>query len=192
MTTVYLDPKQVPTQLAAGYTGKKFKARVTESVHIPMTAGLWDGGSCDTYRVVRIADGAAMMPTAEGAAPWDNERKARDIKLEPGFCVIEHSIFCGKDMGLTFHVHPADAAPLLPSTTELDPTEQLVLNATAAFKASYNGRDRYDMATDDLRYARAPYPTRDAWNTAKEALISKGLLTKAGAITTAGRNAVKR
>jgi hypothetical protein len=93
-------------------------------------------------------------------------------------------------MGLTFHVHPADAAALLPApAADLSAHEKLVLEATASLKSSYGGRDRYQMATDDLRYARKPYPSRAEWDAAKAELIGRGYLNKAGVITVAGRNA---
>ena len=59
--------------------------------------------------------------------------------------MVEHTIFCGKDHGLTFYVHPDSAAKLLPSeSVELTPNQKLVLNATASLKSSYNGKDRYE------------------------------------------------
>jgi hypothetical protein len=190
MTTVHLDPNQVPAHLKAGYSGKHLKARVCERVTVPMTAGLWDGGSRDTYRVVRLSDGAEISPVDESAAPWDRSRSAREIALEPGFCVVEHSIFRGKDLGLTFHMHPQDATRMLPAPVELTELERMVLEATRSLKASYGGRDRYQMATDNLRYSDKP--SRTQWDEAKAALIGRGYLNKAGAITTAGKNAVAR
>src|SRR5262245_11441810 len=196
MNTIHLDPAMVPAGLRGAYTGKTFKARVCEQMTIPMTAGLWDGGSRDTYRVVRLEDGATIEPVNHNDAPWNGERREVQIKLEPGIAVVEHTIFCGKDMGLTFYVHPDNAAKLLPAPVELSAYEAIVLNATASYKSSYNGRDRYDMAKDDYLYRNlnsvAPnqlYPTRQEWDAAKQSLISRGLLNKAGAITNAGRNA---
>lgn len=188
--TIYLEPNMVPAALRRGYDGKKFKANVCEQMTIPATAGLWEGGSRDKYSVVQIETGREIEPVNHNAAPWNSSRHDVTVKLEPGIAVVEHSISCGKDMGLTFYVHPDNAAKLLPApSAELNEHEKLVLNATASFKSSYGGRDRYQMATDDLRYARKPYPSREQWEHAKQLLISKGLLNKAGAITPAGRNA---
>jgi len=36
MQTIHLEPKQVPDHLKAGYNGCHLKARVVESVHIPI------------------------------------------------------------------------------------------------------------------------------------------------------------
>jgi hypothetical protein len=93
-------------------------------------------------------------------------------------------------MGLTFYVHPQNAAALLPApSAELSEHEQIVLNATCSLKSSHNGRDRYQMACE--HYSRDPLMTREQWNLAKASLQAKGLLNKAGAVTVAGKNARK-
>ena len=189
MQTIYLDPNMVPAALLGGYSGKKFKAVVTTSVTINGQDGLWSGGSRDTFRAIKLETGETVPVSDNMSAPWDNTRKDRTIELKPGIAVIEHSIFCGKDMGLTFYVHPENAAKLLPApTAELTAFEQIVLNATCSYKSSYNGMDRYEMARRDCRNG-TPYPSRDEWNIAKQTLINLGLLNKAGAVTPKGRNA---
>jgi hypothetical protein len=93
-------------------------------------------------------------------------------------------------MGLTFYVHPDNATKLLPAPqAELTAFEKIVLSATASYKSSYAGMDRYEMARRDCRNG-TPFPTRDDWALAKQTLINLGLLNKAGAITPAGRNAI--
>ena len=195
MNTIYLDEKMVPAHLRRGYAGKKFKAEVCLSVTIPSSAGLWDGGSRDVYTVIRLDDGVEYRPAFQGTAPW-NKRRDLEVKLEPGIAVVEHSIFCGKDMGLRFYVHPDNAAALLPPpAAELTSYEELVLVATSVLKSSYQGRDRYQMALGDYHCRKVlgnhSYPTREQWSDAKASLVGKGLLNKAGAITTAGRTATE-
>jgi hypothetical protein len=196
---IYLEPSMVPDALRAGYSGKKFKVRVVSEVTIPSYAGNWDGGSRDAYRLVELESGRDVAASDNVSAPWD-KRSDRRIVLRPGFAVVEHSIFCGKDMGLTFYVHPDNAAKLLPApAAELSPYEKTVLEATIGKKSSYGGQDRYDMAKSDCAYSSywkayglsegVPFPTRAQWQEAKDSLIAKGLLNKAGAVTTAGRNA---
>lgn len=192
MQTTYLDPNEVPTQLRGAYTGKQFRAVVTDSVTIPSYAGLWDGGSRDTYRVVRMADGAELPASDNMSAPWDNSRRDRKVDLCRGICVIKHTIFSGKDMGLTIYATSHDVAPMLPAPVELTDNERIVLIATRSYKSSYNGRDRYDMARDDVcGFNRdAEFMSRATWDETKQALIDRGYLNKRGAITTSGRNAV--
>lgn len=189
-TPIYLEPKQVPASLRGSYSGKSFKAIVTETMTVPSTAGLWDGGSRDHYSAVRLADGAQVAMPGQNEAPWGNRQDVK-VTLVSGIAIVEHSIFCGKDMGLTFYLHPVDAAPMLPAPqADLTAVESLVLEYTISRKSSYMGRDRYQMAVEDMRWNSKPIAlTRASWDEAKSALIARGYLNKAGAVTTAGRNA---
>jgi hypothetical protein len=192
MQTIHLEPSQVPTALRGAYDGRKFSAEVCESVVIPSTAGLWDGGSREFYKLVQLSDGQIIEFPGQDAAPWD-PRNERRIQIKPGYAVVCHSIFCGKDMGLHFYVHPQNATALLPVKAELTHYEKLVLTATRSFKSSYMGRDRYQMALEDYPYSNAhtiTFPTRAQWEQAKADLYGKGYLNKAGAITVKGRNAI--
>jgi len=186
---IYLEPDKVPAHLRQGYSGKKFKAVIVTDMTIPADAGLWSGGTRSTYSAIVLDTGRAATVSDNMSAPWDGTRKDQHIALKPGFAIVEHSIFCGKDMGLTFYVHPDNAAKLLPAPADtLNPHEAIVLDATCSYKSSYNGQDRYDMARGDSR-TRESFPSREQWQTAKDSLISKGLLNKAGAVTPKGRNA---
>lgn len=190
----HLTKDQVPAHLRGSYNGNKFRAIVTGQVHIPSHAGLWDGGSRTTYSVIDINTGKSLPASDNHSAPWDRDRKDLTVKVGQNIAVVSHSIFCGKDMGLTFYLSAEDVAPLLPdnSSDDLSPTMRLVLCAARSFKSSYNGMDRYDMAKGEFTYMQdAPvFPSRDEWDNAKQALISLRYLNKAGAITPAGRNAI--
>jgi hypothetical protein len=197
MQTIYLEANQVPPALRGGYDGKKFAARVAESVSVPSDVGLWSGGSRDVYSLVELETGAALPLPGQDASPFNGARQEREIPLKPGYAMVRHTTFQGRDLGLTFYIHPANAATLLPAPQEaLAPVQKLILKYTKERKASYNGRDRYDMAADDMRYGGSAIralgvetmPTRDEWNAAKESLISGGYLNKAGAITVKGKN----
>lgn len=194
--TVYLEPSQIPESIRSGYSGKRFKAIVCDSVFIPSYAGLWDGGSRTTYNAVELATGETRAASNNMSAPWDKDRRDQRIALRDGFAIISHSIFQGKDMGLTIYLHPNNAVAILPPKVELSPLERLVLEYTQGRKSSYNGRDRFDMLCDDLHYSRdrkglESIPTRADWNAAKDSLISQGFLNARGAITNKGRNAAQ-
>ena len=176
--TIHLEPRLVPAALRGAYAGKSFKAHVCESVTIPMTAGLWDGGSRDTYTIVRLGDNAALSGSDNMSAPWDKTRQDREITLTPGIAVVEHSIFCGKDHGLTFYLHPDNAAKLLPAPVEITAIEKAVLNIITGIKSAYRA--------DEYRRARI---TPDQVTLAKGRLFDLGLINKAGAVTIQGRNA---
>lgn len=203
LSSIYLEPHKVPDHLRGGYTGKKFRVYVVERMTIPADNGVWDSGSRDVYRVARTSDGLAIGMPDQQAAPWDSVRKDREVVLQPGYCVVRHSIVSGKDSGLCFYLCPQDAAPMLPApAAELDAVQKLVLDYTSGRKSSYNGKDRFDMAKDDFSYSYnsslkvqfvdGKFPTRADWDEAKLDLAARGLLTKAGAITPAGRNQATR
>ena len=196
---LHLDPNQVPASLRAGYKGRQFKAVVCVQMSVPIDAGLWSGGSRETYEIIRLSDGAAISDPVHKTGPFvDTGRRERIIQLEPGVCVRQRTIFCGKDHGLTFYLHPENAAALLPPAADLSDDEKIVLTSTRNYKSSYGGLDRYDMAEADSRYGAPPaapfeshpFMSRDDWNDTKAALIDRGLLNKVGAITTKGRNAI--
>lgn len=195
MNTIHLDPAMVPTSMRGDYRGKQFKAVVCTETTIPADAGLWSGGSRDHYSAIDFANGTTRAIPGQQSSPWNEARRDVSVKIEPGFVLVCHSMFCGKDMGLTFYVHPDNATKLLPApVAELTAHEKLVLQATCSFKASYGGMDRYEMMAGEVRYAgtkhvQPPFPTRPEWDAAKQSLIGKGLLNKAGAVTVAGRNA---
>lgn len=177
---VYLDAEMVPASLRGSYSGKKFRAVVCESVTIPMDAGLWEGGSRETYRAIRLSDSSCVALSKDNASPWSSERREQKFALESGIVVIKHTQFCGKDMGLTFYVHPNDAVRLLPASPEaMDVTLKTVLEIIRGYKPAYR-----------QQYAREAQITQNQWDAALVGLLAMGFVNKAGAITIAGRNAV--
>lgn len=201
MTTIYLEQNQVPPILRGGYAGKKYRAEICETFTIPSDAGLWSGGSRDTYRLVSLDTGESVAAVNHNASPWDKRREEISGNLRPGVAIVKHCIFCGKDMGLTFYIHPDNAQKLLPAPAdEITGHRKTVLMATRNFKSSYGGMDRYDMAKRECQYQTAckrfglenpgEFPSRAQWDQAKAELIATGHLNKAGAITTKGRNAI--
>lgn len=192
MNTIYLEPNKVPQHLRGDYSGKKFKAVVTTELTIPSHAGMWDGGSRDSYRFVHLESGRAAQASDNMSSPWNDARQDQTVQLVPGIAAIRHTMLQGTDMGLTFYVHPDNAAQLLPApAAELTDTEEHVLEATCSLKSSYGGKDRYQMYTDYDRSMGRTVPSRVDWDNAKASLIAKGLLNKAGVVTPAGRNVRK-
>jgi hypothetical protein len=47
------------------------------------------------------------------------------VNLSPGYAVVEHSIFCGRDCGYTIIMHPDDILIHLPEAKSLIPVETL-------------------------------------------------------------------
>ena len=172
---------------------------------MPSHSGNWDGGSRTVYQAIQLSSGQRQQVNDTMSAPWDKSRQTPDkvIPLRPGFAVVECSIFLGKDMGPIFHIHPNDVSQFkLSGPVELDKIERIVLIGTAHFKSSYNGKNRFQMVCNELRwknnrdanghidYDAKPALTLEQWDEAKARLIARKLLNRAGAITVAGRNAV--
>jgi len=199
MTAIHLEASQVPAHLKGGYSGRKFCAIVCERVTIPADAGLWSGGTRSSFNAVSLLDGRSVPFPGQDSAPWNQSRRDQEVNLVPGVVIVESSMFCGKDMGLRFYVHPANAAALLPAPSgELSAIDKLVLKSRR-FKSSYMGKDRYDMMRSEVwgvsaytRLQTCPqsFPTRDEWKACEASLAARGLLNKAGAITVSGRNAI--
>jgi hypothetical protein len=173
MQTIDLERNSVPAHLLGGYKGKRIRVSVTERVTIPMDAGLWSGGTRRVFHAVRLADGKQLPMVNHDAAPWGTGRTDQAYQIERGIAVLETGSFCGKDSGLHFHVHPLDAAPMLPAPApELTDAQYDVLHQAQSLKA----------------FARARGPRVDA---IKAELLALGLMDKRGAITVKGSNVVR-
>lgn len=110
---IKLTAAQLPAWLKGfgGYRGRKYKTEARTVFVIPMDAGLWSGGSRETYHIVRMEDGKThYLPMQDR---FMDGRKDVAVDLKDGFCVVRHSIFCGKDCGLTIYVHPDNMPKLL-------------------------------------------------------------------------------
>ena len=103
-----------------GYRGRKFKLRIDPGGMSLVSC--WSGGSRDSFVVVRLEDMQAVpIPeNGSGFSAVDRQYGAKGLPVKlpaPGFAVIEHSIFCGKDVGLTVHLHPDNAARMVEGAT---------------------------------------------------------------------------
>ncbi len=183
MPAIHVDRKDATIDRicnAVGYTGRTVKIR-THDVGFPleMLGENWSGGSRETYYVLNLATmQTGELPRRNPMAPME----AAHIELTDGVAVVVHSIFCGKDMGITIHINAANAAPMLPTGVELTPEERKVLECTRSYKSSYAGIRNYRQSQSGL--------TLEVWEATKARLIDRKLLNKAGAITIEGRNAV--
>ena len=174
---VYLegnDPaaRQLISKTFPDYKGRDVKLEVVEPLYeFSDLISMWDSGYKDEYRLINLQTNEVMKP------PVIDGRVA-PFKLPPNFALIERS-FMGTRQGVTIWLTKDNATPLLnPSPEELTRDEKIVLVATRSLKSVYNGRTRQMESGLSL----------DAWNAAKETLIAKGLLNRAGAITIKGRN----
>lgn len=189
-TIIHLDRKSAPEAvrlaLAAfpDYRGNKFAINITDG---PMQLdSYWDGGSRTSYRFIRLDNLESVAYPSNH--PVFDPKMDRELKRIPdGVAVVAHSIFQGRDAGLTIYIHPDNAnQEMLPAPDQLSWEEKIVLIATRGLKNSYAGET-------DVRFKTANREagiTKAEWETAKDNLIKRGLLNRAGSITTSGKNAV--
>lgn len=179
-------PEAVKIALTAypSYTGKKFQIEVST---FPIDVrSYWEGGSRDYYTFLRL-DTLAVMPIPQQSAFDKQVVGADNALLVPGMVCVKHSIFCGKDMGITIYVHPENAPRLLPvNTVEITDYEKIVLIYIRNVKSSYGGISNFRFYTAN----REKGITLEQWEAAKQSLITKGMLDKRGALTMEGKNAI--
>ena len=81
----------------------------------------WDGGSRDYTRFIDLS---TMQVKSSSDIPSAARQKQGNcfnlpiteeaLPIPPGIAVVIHSIFCGKEAGVTIKVHPDNLAKLLP------------------------------------------------------------------------------
>lgn len=180
MTTYTKAPEVKAVALAAfpHYRGNTFK--VSEFAGPMRLDSNWEGGSRNTFVILDLASmRQATIP--ENGTPFSNGGKIMQISDLPLNCaVIEHTFFCGKDLGITIHARAENLTKLLPSgpAVELTRNQRIVLVATRSLKSFA----RFDNAHSYTGITQSDYET------AKTELIAKGLLKPNGAITDEGRN----
>lgn len=187
MNTTYLTGKEDGIKMLAmavfpGYKGRRYKFQTVTSVSLDGT--YWDGGSRSSYGGVNLATGKSAPLPQFDPPQFGGPVSTPKVDVRPGMAVVEHSIFCGKDHGITFYVHPDDAPALIPAPADVTEDEKIVLLFTSTLKNSYGGKSniRFTEATD--RYGIS----QDAWTAAQDSLKARKLLNKAGSITPDGRN----
>ena len=143
----------------------------------------WSGGSRDYYVAVNLVT-RQTFPVPENGTPFMPE-VFQASAIPANWAIVCHTIFCGKDLGLTVYVNAENLAKMLPAPVSLTRAQVVVLVFTRERKSSYNGRNRQQMAEDEIGMPRVE------WEQAKAELVARGLLKSSGAITDDGRNAAE-
>lgn len=167
------------------YKGRTYSLRTADG---PVSVrSYWDGGSRTTYRFVR-SDGQVIAAPSSHPIFENHILGVDSVTIPHGVVLVEHSIFCGKDTGLTAVIPSDRIAGYLPPVEKLTEPEGLVLAYTSALKNTYGGEK-------NIRFSHANREhgiTAEEWSTAQTALIGRKLLRKNGSITPEGRNAVPK
>jgi len=102
--TITITKKQAEQILKAtypNYGGRKIKVEFSNKVYFYDTN--WGGGSRNTYVAVRSDGKSAKLNVP---APWVNIVEGTSVELPADVLIVEHSIFCGKDCGITIYANP--------------------------------------------------------------------------------------
>ena len=211
--TVESAPEVVALALRAfpSYRGRKFEIEGRE--HGLSLVSAWSGGSRSLYVVLPIArgisaplpirtskiagvEGTELAPMPIGPDMWRVPENGSPFGAAPlqcdtipeGVAIVEHCMFCGKDMGLTVYVSTASLNRLaLPAPVELTEEEGRALTIVVRYK-SHGRRGEWSGG-----YGQAPLPGEyGPENPLLTGLRDRGFLkiSKNGAIsaTIEGRN----
>ena len=91
------------------YRGRKISVVFADTITFWDTN--WHGGTRNVYKAV-ASDG--RVAKLDVPAPWVNVIEGQSSWVPRDAVVVEHSIFCGKDLGLTIHAHTSHAPAWLP------------------------------------------------------------------------------
>lgn len=92
------------------YRGRKFKVEFTEAIWFHDTN--WSGGTTNTYVAV-ATDG--LTARLNVPAPWFNAVEGTKKSLPLNMLIVKHTMFCGKDLGITIYAHPSHLPKWLPA-----------------------------------------------------------------------------
>lgn len=89
-------------------------------------ADYWDGGSRYYCAFVQLS---TMQSVTSDSIPKEARQQeanpfnlpVADVLIQPGYVVVEHIIFCGKDFGYRLYVNADDIPGQLPEATSLIP-----------------------------------------------------------------------
>ena len=110
----------------------------------------WSGDSRDYFTVVDMRTLRAVGVPQNGT-PYEGGPISQDGVIPPvGYAIVEHSFFCGKDAGITIHVHP-DSMPRLLTTMS-----NVVLLLSERIRASYLDLSTLGVDNSSIKFRRLP------------------------------------
>jgi hypothetical protein len=163
-----------------GYNGTKIKVEISDS-KMELRC-YWDGGSRDTYTAYDMKGGRQNLQVQDAPYPFYKGGETPVYIPSADKFLVRHSIFMGKDMGLTIYLHPASVlvGELPLNKPDISQNELFILSIVRSYKS----------------FARQEYYKKGGFTVSeveayKQILFQKGWLNKAGAITVDGRNVVE-
>lgn len=104
--------KAIKPILAACYPDWKGRKLAVAAAETYQMADYWDGGSRSYVKAYDLASGKVVDPASMTHNPMNGSAHAR-VTIPDGVLLVEHSIFCGKDGGVTIYANLANMPRLL-------------------------------------------------------------------------------
>lgn len=149
-------------------------------------ASYWSGGTKDLWSFVRLDDAPPGTPDwahiPENGSGFGQTMKAIEI-LPPGFALVRQTI--GSFKAAAIYLNPENLTLMLPPPVELTDDEKIVLCMTKRLKSAA----RLEYSARKAKRNEYDPATRVWYDNVRAQLVTKGMLTKQGATTTAGKNA---
>lgn len=99
--------KEVQWLTRSAFPTRKREVRIVVTEHVTFHGTFWDGGSKNEFVAIKLASGNTATLEV-GSSPWTAIAEGKTVELQPGFAIVEHSVFCGKEMPLTVYLHPSN------------------------------------------------------------------------------------
>ena len=98
--------KKIAKTAYPDYKGRKIRYRTDKQTIDTSYNANWSEGSRTEYKFVRTDNGAVLDNPNKNLAPWQHTYDQKEIAtLIPGLACVTHSIFMGKDTGLTVYIY---------------------------------------------------------------------------------------
>jgi hypothetical protein len=87
------------------YKGRKIRVESAEAYNL---RDFWEGGTRNFAVAYNLITGETRQPTEDAQSPFSYiGQDSKRIPIPGGFAIVEHAIYCGKDIGITIYVNPA-------------------------------------------------------------------------------------
>lgn len=162
------------------YKGKKIKI-VTQDYYT--LSNYWDGGTINYCALVCRDDLKVYTPSQDTKNPF-KAIAHETFNIPKNHFIIQHSIFRGKDHGITVYVREDEIDNIFISSDKEDLSieEKIVLYCFRCYKSSYANIKDY------RKYNALEIIKEEEYEEAKNKLVSKNLINKRNSLTTEGKN----
>ncbi len=94
-----LDPMPLAKIAFPDWRGRK--ATLVRRDVVELIGTFWDGGSKSTFRAVNISTGETSdaMPGMDTPREFGGKAANQAVRIPVGFAIVEHIVFCGKELG---------------------------------------------------------------------------------------------